>query len=497
MTSIHPLFPVEIWTHFEQILKIPHGSHNCTAIVEFIEKFGNDRGLETIRDELGNVVIRKPAAEGRESAPMVCLQSHLDMVCEKGSSNPIDMATSPITPVVVEDGEFGPKLMAQDTTLGADDGIGVAAALAILDDKTLKHGAIECLFTIDEEVGMVGARALKPEFLKIGYLVNLDSEEDWKITVGCAGGFNVDETLEVEVEKDMANITGCQAISIALSEFKSGHSGVDIHLGRANPISCLGRVLRRVETDGVSVRLSELSGGTKRNVIAADARAVIVVGKDDVEKAVEAASDEFNKIKEEYETIEPSMKFESENVALPTDPSFVLTQESSHKVISIVFTAPHGVLRMSPITPDIVETSTNFFSVRIDRPSSSVVFGFFARSLSNTQMQMMMAQMSARCELLGLKSTPPQNFYYGWAPDVTSDLFQATKKAFVEAQGKEPEISSIHAGLECGILMGVYPHMKCVSIGPHITNPHTVRESLHLKTLKPFFETLKRLLEHI
>jgi dipeptidase D len=390
---------------------------------------------------------------------------------------------------------------------------------------------------------MVGARGLKHDFLKSSYLVNLDSEEDWKITVGCAGGFNVDHTLELEVEDSIDVIKNSCAIHLSLSECQSGHSGCEIHIGRANPISCIGRILRRVETELAEVccsdtaqpggaepstegrgkvRLAMVTGGAKRNVIPADASAVMVVDKVFGDKVMDMALDEFNKIMQEYELLEPTMKFEAIEVSAPQDPSTLLTPACSHKLISLILTAPHGVLRMSPVTPDIVETSINFYSIRIHAPSSPTssastpssssstaaggstshtnpvaVMGFFARSLCNSQLAYLQSTLEARCGLMGLTTTPPLNFYYGWAPDVTSDLFHATRQAFVEVQGKEPVVSSIHAGLECGIIMGVFPNLKSISIGPHITSPHTINESLHLTSVKPFYETTRRLLVNL
>ncbi|KAH7831119.1 putative Xaa-His dipeptidase [Monocercomonoides exilis] len=512
MTTIHPLFPPQLWKHFEMLLKTPRGSGNTKEIAEKVFQFGNSLKYETIRDEVGNVLIRKPASAGKEDSPYVCLQCHLDMVCEKSPKVDLDMTKCEITPVVVEDGEFGPKLMAKDTTLGADDGIGVATVLAILEDKDLIHGPLECLFTIDEEVGMVGARGIKPGFLKSNLLVNLDSEEDWRITVGCAGGFNVDHTLPIEVEKDVNSLEGCEAIHVSISDCMSGHSGCEIHLGRLNPIIALGRLLRRVEKNGVELRLAMIAGGTKRNVIPADSKAIIIVKKEENEKVLDIMEVEWNAIREECEAIEPNVKMEAIVVSMPSDPSAVLTKESSHKLLSAVITSPHGVLRMSPVVPGLVESSINFFSVRLNpesstaasseassssAASSSIVLSFFARSSSDSQLDLIWEQLLARCELLGMTSGPQQNFYHGWQPDTSTSLFKATDKAFREAHGKEPEIYAVHAGLECGILSGALEGLKCISLGPYVTSPHTTQESLHLKSIKPFYDTVKNLLKEL
>ncbi|KAK2961703.1 aminoacyl-histidine dipeptidase [Blattamonas nauphoetae] len=492
MTSIHPLMPSNLWKHFEMICSIPHGSFNTKEIIETIRQIGVKLNMETLVDDAGNVMIRKPAYPGRENVPSVCLQSHVDMVCEHDPKYPRNMSKVPIKPIVVEDGEFGPKLMAEHTTLGADDGIGVATALVILESTDIKHGPLEFLFTNDEEVGMKGARALKAGFLKSEFLVNLDSEEDWRITVGCAGAFNVTHTGEAEKGQISE---GSEALKLSLSQFKSGHSGCDIHLGRANANSVLGRLLDSIVRAKIAFQLSDVNGGDKRNVIPSSATAVVVVKKEEAEKVKEVLEKEMSTIKSEYLQIDPSILLTVSPVSLP---SFVTTPSAAVTITQSALTAPHGVLRSSPIDPSLVETSVNFFHFAVrEGPDGKITteYEFFARSLRDSQLELQISSLSSRAALLGLSTSDPLNFYNGWAPDLTTSLFKATKAAFEQAQKKEPEIYTVHAGLECGIMMGQFPNLKCVSLGPHVTSPHTIEESLHLKSVKPFFETVIGLLE--
>lgn len=560
--SIHPLIPEEIWKHFHFLTTIPRGSFNTQALQDEIVKFGKKLELEVEKDEAGNVIIRKPASSTKEQSPSVCLQAHLDMVCEKESDHTFDFLKDSIQTIIV-DGKDGPELKAVKTTLGADDGIGVATAMAILESKTLIHGALECLFTVDEEVGMVGARKLRPDFIKSGYLINLDSEEDWRICVGCAGAFNLEHVLPLSVltETIKSEITTetHSVLSFSISKCRSGHSGCDIHLNRINPISALGRILdtalypnnsspspSSASSPSLAVSpayLLNANGGSKRNVIPAGAEFVLLVGKTREEVVRQAVQREFDAVKQEYLLEEPNMVLSIQTQPFPENSAstVVFDAVSTERLVKAVLIAPHGVLRMSPAVAGLVESSVNFFNVHLSTPTlssrdtcltckqkeenqqqlssssstsaddavtSSSSFaappyaahlGLFPRSSSNSQLAYIHTYLQAHASILGAVQTEKENFYYGWDPDTSPQnvLLQTAIKAFREAQQKEPEIYAVHAGLECGIIMGIYPKLKCISLGPYLTSPHTPEETLYLKSVIPFYNTLLKTLEYL
>ncbi len=480
MHDIRELEPRELWSYFYELTRIPRPSKKEAKVIAYVEKFGNDLGLKTIVDEVGNVIIRKPATAGYEDRKTVVLQGHLDMVPQKNSDKIHDFDKDPIE--AYADGEW---VTANGTTLGADNGIGVAAAMAILASKDIQHGPVEALFTIDEETGMTGAFGLKPGILKGDILINLDSEEDGELFVGCAGGINVNIAKKYEEENTPAGVVGYKIIAKGM---KGGHSGVDIALGRANSNKVLVRFLYEAEKD-IGIRLSSLSGGDMRNAIPREASGVLVVDQ------VQTASFEkmvagFDKIyREEFAETEPGLTFSCEKCPLPAK---VMKQSEQSAIIRSLFACPNGIQRMSQAMLGLVETSNNLAIVRI-------VDGYFeamnlTRSSVDSAKDATANKIAAVFELAGAE-VDQSGSYPGWKPDMHSPILQTMKTIHERLFNMEPKISAIHAGLECGLLGGVYPNLDMISVGPTLKYPHSPDEKVNIETVQRFYrfivETLK------
>ncbi len=465
------LKPELLWKHFDEIRKIPRCSKNEEKIREYVINFAKKKGLEYEVDEVGNVLIRKKATPGHEGAPGVVLQAHLDMVCEKNSDVDFDFEKDPIR-VKREDG----WITADGTTLGADNGIGVAAALAVLEDDSIVHGPLEVLLTVDEETGLTGASNLKPNWLKGKYLLNLDSEDEGVFFIGCAGGRDTIFKLPVSRRKAKGD-----AFEVKVSGLKGGHSGVDIHLQRGNAIRILARVL--YEIDGV--KISEIEGGNKRNAIPREARAVIFADEKDVKAAVEKVLEE---VKEELKYSDPDVRIEYS----PAQGGEVL--EETKKIVDFLMSLPHGVLAMSLAMKGLVETSTNLAVVRSQEKEVEVVES--SRSSINSSLEFVCKQLKALGDLAGAETHQPPG-YPGWTPNPDSELLRKMKEVYRKLFGKEPEVTAIHAGLETGIIGKNYPHMEMISFGPTIRFPHSPDEKVEIASVEKFWkllvETLKEL----
>jgi len=479
MTSILDLEPKIVWKHFDEIRKIPRCSKHEEKIREYIVNFAKQHGLEYQVDKAGNVVVRKPASSGMENKPMVVLQAHMDMVCEKNKDVDHDFSKDPIK--VKIEGEW---VTAEGTTLGADDGIGVATALAILEDKNLKHPPIEALFTVDEETGLTGAFALEKDFLKGRTMINLDSEEFGIIYVGCAGGG--DSTIKLAVKKEKVP-DGMKVMHVFVKGLKGGHSGCDIHEQRGNAIKILARILWKVKKE-MEMRIIDISGGDKHNAIPREAEATVAV--ENAERFKEIVNSEAKDILEEIKPVDPDMKVEISEAKGEEG----LDKESSYKVIDLLYALPHGVLAMSYDIPDLVETSTNLAKVRLEGDKVTVVMS--SRSSSKTELQATRDRIRAIAELAGAE-VEEGSTYPGWKPNLDSKILKIAKEVFKEMFGKEPEIKAIHAGLETGVIGEKFPGMDMISIGPDVRNPHTPDEKVHIGSVEKFYRYVAKILEKV
>jgi len=482
MSEIKNLQPQEIWKNFHLLTQIPRPSKKEAEVIAFMKKFGEDLGLETIVDEVGNVIIRKPATPGMEKRKGVVLQGHLDMVPQKNSDRVFDFEKDPIEAYV--DGEW---VTANGTTLGADNGIGVAATMAVLESKTLKHGLIEALFTIDEETGMTGAFGLKPGLLKGDILMNLDSEDEGELYVGCAGGIDVSATKDY---KEVAVPAGMKAYKVSAKGMKGGHSGMDIILGRANANKVLYRFLMQAESD-FGIRIAETSGGDLRNAIPREAFASIVVPE---AKAAdfEAFVATYEKMyKNEFAETEPEMAFFCETAAMPAK---VMDSEEQRKIIRAVFACPNGVQRMSSSVPGLVETSNNLAVVK----ASNGKFAAYnlTRSSVDSAKEATAWKIAAVFHLIDAK-VDLTGGYPGWKPNMDSAILKTMQGVYETKYGKIPEIKAIHAGLECGLLGGVYPNLDMISFGPTIRFPHSPDEKVKIDTVQKFWDFLVETLENV
>ncbi|MDF1571311.1 MAG: aminoacyl-histidine dipeptidase [Bacteroidales bacterium] len=482
MSEIKNLQPKEIWKNFHELTQIPRPSKKEAEVIAYMKKFGEDLGLETIVDEVGNVIIKKPATPGMEDRKTVVLQGHLDMVPQKNSDKDFDFAIDPIEAVI--DGEW---VTANGTTLGADNGIGVAAAMAVLESGSLKHGPIEALFTTDEETGMTGAFGLKPGLLEGDILINMDSEGEGEMYVGCAGG--IDINAEKGYQEEPAP-TDLKAFRVQVKGLKGGHSGLDIPMGRANANNLIFRFLMQAEAD-FSVRLAEAGGGDLRNAIPREAYAVVAVAADKVE--------EFKKFVNNYQTIygrefaetEPDLAFSADQVELPVK---VAAAADQYKLIRAVFATPHGVERMSASMPGLVETSNNLAVVEFK--DGKFAARCLTRSSVDSAKEATAWKIAAIYHLVDAEVSL-EGAYPGWKPNMDSPVLQTSLDVYEKKFGKIPEIKAIHAGLECGLLGGVYPQLDMISFGPTIRFPHSPDEKVNIETVDKFWKFLVALLEDV
>lgn len=478
--SIKELEPKVIWENFYALTQIPRPSKKEKQIIAYMEKFGKDLGLETIVDEIGNVIIRKPATAGMENRQGIILQAHLDMVPQKNSDKVHDFEKDPIEAYV--DGEW---VRAKGTTLGADNGMGVAAAMAVLQAKDLVHGPIEALFTIDEETGMTGAKNLQPNVLKGSILVNLDSEDEGELYVGCAGGLDGSFTYSF---KEEAVPAGHEAYKLSVTGLKGGHSGMDIILYRGNANKIMCRFLKDVAKD-LGVRLASIDGGSLRNAIPREAFATITVAKDKADALKKAMEAYYEVVAAEYSIADPDLKMALEATGAPKN---IMDEKTVVALLDGVQACPNNVYRMSDAMPGLVETSNNLAIVKSENGKVSVKC--LMRSSVDTAkadlasaMESVFRMAGAECEFTG--------GYNGWKPNMESAILKTMKESYKELYGKEPEVKAIHAGLECGILSEPYPSWDMISIGPTIRSPHSPDERVKIDTVGKFWNFLMAVLK--
>ena len=467
--EIKNLSPKPVWDYFYSLTQIPRPTGHMEAVTRFVESVGNALGLETLRDGVGNVLIRKPASPGRENHKTVTLQAHLDMVPQKNASVQHDFLTDPID-AYVEDG----WVKARGTTLGADNGIGASLALAVLADDTLEHGPIEALFTIDEEQSMDGAFGLKPNFLQGDILLNCDSEKEGELFVGCAGG--ADLNISFQFKEDTYIPEGDVAVKITLSGLTGGHSGVDIHLGRANANKLMFRFLKEAVCD-YGARLSAVEGGNMRNAIPREAWAIVTIPGDNVEALWELVSDYQEMYQVEYAGVESGIRFEAEMTELPTT---LIPEEIQDDLINAIEGCQNGVISMLHDFPGTVESSSNLAIVKTS--DELIEIKILVRSSSETRKEAVCSSLESIFSMAGAKVEIPDG-YNGWQPNIHSPMLQVMKEVYQELFAVEPAVKVMHAGLECGIIQGAYPQMDMISIGPDLEYPHSPDERVRIESV--------------
>ncbi len=473
--------PKNLWKHFDRIRQIPRCSGNEEQARQYVLAYAKEHGYEADCDDTGNVVVRVPATKGHEDAAIVALQSHLDMVCEKNSDVEHDFSKDPIQLQI--DGDW---LTANGTTLGADNGVGVAAALATADDERVVHGPLELLFTVDEEVGLTGAGKLEPGFVKAKYLLNLDSEELGAVFIGCAGGG--DSTLTLPVDRAGAR-SGTSPIRIAVGGLRGGHSGMDIPEQRGNAIKILARILWEADRK-YTVALCGLRGGNKRNAIPREATAEVFVADGQVDDLTRWVSELESSIAGELGGREKGLEFGVER--LKESPGDPMAESSQLRLLNLLRTIPHGVTAMSYDIPDLVESSNNLASVATS--DADVVIGTSSRSSINSALQSIRDVIRSAGELAGAE-VKEEGPYPGWKPNLDSELLQITRKVHKETLGEEPQALAIHAGLECGIIGEKFPGLDMISFGPHIEHPHSPDEKINIPSVGKFWSLLAALIK--
>ena len=481
-TEILKLQPTIVWKYFKEILEIPRPSKKEEKIVAYLLKFGKDQNLETIQDEIGNVLIRKPATKGMENRKSVVLQSHIDMVCEKNGDKVHDFDNDPIESII--DGDW---VTANDTTLGADDGIGVAAQMAILASNEIEHGPIECLFTIDEETGLTGAFGLKPGFLQSSILLNLDSEDEGELFVGCAGGQDTQAWLPFDYEETPENH---KAYKIMVSGLKGGHSGDEINKGHANANKILNRFLW-CKKDEFKIKLSTFDGGNLRNAIAREAYAIILIPENKENNIISAVT-EFKKMSQaEFSITEPNMEITIEKALIPET---VIDNESFDEFVNAVYACPHGVIAMSQSIDNFVETSTNLASIKFIE--DEILITTSQRSSVESEKQDITNMVTSVFKLAGAR-TLTSDGYPGWAPNPESEIVDLTVKSYKKLFKTDPAVLAIHAGLECGLIGDKYPEMDMISFGPTIKRAHSPEEKIEIETVTKFWDLTLDVLKNI
>lgn len=476
------LEPKLLWENFYQLTTIPRPSKKEGNAVKFVESVGKSLNLETITDKVGNVIIRKPATPGYENRKGIILQSHLDMVPQKNSDKQHDFEKDPIQ-AFIEDG----WVKARGTTLGADNGIGVAATLAVLQSTDLIHGPIEALFTIDEETGMTGANNLQPGILKGDILINMDSEDEGELYVGCAGGTNANVRFSYKDEPVPANYV---AYRISVTGLKGGHSGLDINLGRANANKLMFRFLKYAVAN-VGLRLASIDGGSLRNAIPREAFAVVVVPEKATDELKEAIEDFFKIYKHEYGKVEPDLKFSAEKTSMPLHLMDEMTQDD---LINAIQACPNGVVRMSTDMEGLVETSLNLAIVKSENHEVKALA--LLRSSVDSAKEDVESTLESIFRLAGAEIWFDGQ-YPGWKPNMDSAILKTMQKVYNDKWGKVPEIKAIHAGLECGILGSAYPNWDMISFGPTIRYPHSPDEKVNIETVSLFWQFLVETLKSV
>lgn len=480
--TIKDLKPTLIWSIFDEITKVPRPSKKEEKIRQYLLDFAAKNNIAVKTDAIGNVVMSRPASAGCEAAPTVILQAHMDMVCESNDKS-FDFENNPITTIV--DGEW---VHADGTTLGADNGIGMAAALAVMVDKDLKVGAVEALFTVDEETGLTGANNLGEGMISGSILLNLDSEDDGELFVGCAGG--VDTTITFDYKRELAP-ADFHYFNFAIAGGSGGHSGCDIHEGRANSNKLLARFLFNLSADHRIV-LATIGGGNLRNAIPRDAHATFGVKSADKEAVVVAFNKYVAEVENEYHATDPTMQL---SLATADKPEYAIDADTTDRLLRSLYCCAHGVVSMSHDIEGLVETSTNLASVKM-LDGNQILVTTSQRSSVESRKWDIARQVEALFLLAGAKVSHGDG-YPGWAPNMDSAIMNIASDAYEELFGEKPAIKAIHAGLECGLFLSKYPHLDMVSFGPTLRGVHSPSEKMHIPAVEKFWKQLVLILEKV
>ena len=482
MSEIKNLKPACIWRNFYSLTQVPRPSGHLEKIQQFLLDFAKQAGVEAFKDPAGNIVMRKPASPGMEQKKGVILQAHMDMVPQKTPESTHNFETDPIEPWI--DGEW---VKAKGTTLGADNGLGVAAIMAVMEDKTLCHGPVEALITADEETGMYGANDLPEGELHGDILLNLDSETWGKFVIGSAGGIDVTATLEYkEVETDSDDA----AVKVTLKGLRGGHSGLEIHEGRGNANKMIVRFVREA-IESCDARLTSWHGGNMRNAIPFKAETVLTLPKDNVPALRELADEWLKDFTDQYKNIESGIELLVEDVETPT---MQVPVEIQDNLVDAIYACHDGVVRMIPSYPDVVETSSNL--AIIDIADGKAALKILARS-SREDMKDYIVNMLQSCFNMAGMKVETAGSYGGWDPNPQSPILHLLLKEYKELFAKEGIIQVDHAGLECSVILGKYPHLDVVSLGPTMRSPHTTTERALISTVEPFWQLLTKTLKEV
>lgn len=478
------LQPKSLWENFYSLTQIPRPSGKKKEVSDFLADYGRSLGLETLVDEIGNVIIRKPASKGYENHPGVILQGHVDMVPQKNSDKDFDFQKDPIEAFVEANNEW---VTANGTTLGADNGIGVAAAMAILADKNVVHPPLEALFTVDEETGMYGAFALNGGVLQGKTLLNLDSETEGELYMGCAGGVDATATFDYQpVQTEVGDV----ALQVTIKGCKGGHSGCDIHLQRANAIKLLFRFLKDAVAN-YEARLAYVEGGSLRNAIPREAMAIITIPADGVEEMKQLVNDYEDLFIREFDGVEDNISFSAEETDCPT---LEMPEDTQDFLIHAITLCPHGVYRMIPEMPDIVETSNNLAMIATQNNQITVMC--LTRSSVESRKEELKQIIQSAFALAGADVVFTGS-YPGWKPNLHSNILNTMQKVYQREFSTTPRIITIHAGLECGIIGRNYPGMDMISFGPTIEHPHSPDERVNIASVQKFYHFLLATLKEL
>ena len=482
MSVLENVEPQLVWKHFDEIRKIPHCSKHEEQIRKYIVAFAKDQQLNYTVDKPGNVLISKPATSKKlKDKPIIILQGHMDMVCEKNSDVDHDFSKDPLK--LIRNGDI---LTADGTTLGADNGIGVATSLAILEDTTIKHGPLECLFTVDEETGLTGAFAMDNDMLQGRIMLNLDSEDWGVLTVGCAGGGDTKINLPLKTKTIPA---GATTYKLTVAGLRGGHSGVDIHEQRGNAVKLLGRILWKLNQH--TLYLTSINGGDKHNAIPREAYALVSVPSKEAEKVQEIIKQEEQAIAREIKPIDPNVTVKIEEQSQQKQ---CLDTSSQWNLLNLIHGLPHGIVKMSYDIPGLVQTSTNLAKVTVS--DKEALLQLSSRSSIMSELQTLRDHIRSIAELTDA-SVSEDDPYPGWQPNLESKLLQTSKDIYREMYGEEPKVEAIHAGLECGIIGEKFPGMDMISIGPTIKYPHSPDEQVHIKTVEHFYNYVTQILAKV
>ncbi len=476
MSILSELNPAPVWIYFEDICKIPRLSKNEEKIRKFLLEFARKNNLESKEDEVGNILITRPPSPGMEKKKTIILQSHMDMVGEKNSDHPHNWDTDPIIPVIKNG-----WVTASGTTLGADDGMGIAAQMAILTDQNLKAGKIECLFTVDEESGMTGAINLKKGFFTGKILLNLDSEDEGILFIGCAGG--LDTVGIMDYQPQQVQDKSC-ALDISLTGLHGGHSGDEIHKGYGNAVKLMNRIIRNL-SEKFTVSLSNLDGGNLRNAIPRESFSTIVIPEQYRERAKKIINDYQVILNDEFGSLEKELKLSVRDSELP---AFVMDAGSQKKLINLLDCCPHGVIAWSKDMDDLVETSTNLASAKFSDNNTVTIVTTQRSSVESARQDA--GAMVASCMTLAGASVTHSDGYPGWKPNLSSEILKITRNSYRRLFGKDPLVRAIHAGLECGLIFEKVNGIDMISFGPTIKGAHTPEEMIEIKTATMFWDLL-------